>query len=78
MRALLLAESILLLVVFVGMPLLSIFARSGLHGGAGAGLRAFNLPRGSIRAMLALASVGSYVVFLTFGAAAGLNDNVYQ
>ena len=34
---------------------------------AGAGLRAFNLPRGSIRGMLALLAVGSFVIVLTLG-----------
>ena len=36
---------------------------------AGAGLRAFNLPRGSIRGMLALLAVGSFVIVLTLGGA---------
>lgn len=36
---------------------------------AGAGLRGFNLPRGSIRGMLALLAVGSFVLVLTLGGA---------
>ena len=40
---------------------------------AGAGLRAFNLPLGSIRGMLALLAVGSFVIVLTLGGEAIAN-----
>ena len=72
-------ELLLVILVLVGLPIYSAFMRSMIRpdgstspptaGGTlpTAGLRAFNLPRGSIRGMLALLSVGSFVVVLTLG-----------
>ena len=64
-------QLVLLLVIFVGMPLLSSHLRRQMesheHNTNDAGRRAFNLPRGSIRAMLALFSIGSFVNVLALG-----------
>ena len=64
-------QLILLLVVFVGMPVLSSRLRAQMESDEGnthdAGRRAFNLPRSSIRAMLALFSIGSFVNVLALG-----------
>ncbi len=64
-------QLILLVVVFVVMPVLSMHMRKEIESDAekkrDAGRRAFNLPRGSIRAMLALFSIGSFVNVLALG-----------
>ena len=66
MTGLIIAESILLLLVLVGYPLYS--SHSGKTAGASQeALRGLNMPNGSVRAMLALLTVGSFVVVLTFG-----------
>ena len=61
----------LLVIIFVGMPLLSSHLRRQMESDEekahDAGRRAFNLPRGSIRAMLALFSIGSFVNVLALG-----------
>ena len=63
---LLVAASILLIVVLVLYPALSRFLASP----AAAPPRGLNLPRGSVRSMLALLSVGAFVVVATFGVTA--------
>ena len=63
---LLLAQSIWLVLVGVGAPLLSRWS-AGTRKGE---LRGLNLPRGSIRAMLALLVVGTFMNFLVFGGSA--------
>lgn len=64
-------QLILLVVVFVVMPVLSMHMRKEMESDEekkrDAGRRAFNLPRGSIRAMLALFSIGSFVNVLALG-----------
>ena len=75
-------ELLLVILVLVGLPIYSAFMRSMIRPDGStppptagqsdgtrptAGLRAFNLPRGSIRGMLALLSVGSFVIVLTLG-----------
>lgn len=67
---LVIAESILLIIVLVGYPWL---ARRG-HPLPGAPPRGLNLPKGSVRSMLALTSVGTLVVVATFGAHAFTPD----
>ena len=65
-KPLFVAELVLILIVFVGLPLLSWL----IGRGNGAELRGLNLPRSSVRSMLALFIVGSSVNFLLFGSAA--------
>lgn len=62
--ALIIAESILLVIVLVGYPLLARF----WHPHPVAPPRGLNLPQGSVRSILALTSVGTLVVVATFGA----------
>lgn len=64
---LLIAESILLLITLVILP-----GYAAWKGRAGpqASLKGLALPQGSVRSMLALTVVGSFVVFLVFGAPA--------
>ena len=50
-----------LLLVGVGWPVAAAYMNSERTE-----LRAFNLPRGSVRGVLALAIVGSFVIFLVF------------
>ena len=69
---LLVAEIVLLIVVLWVHPWL---ARK--KGGESAPLRGLNLPQGSVRSMLALATVGTFVVVATFGANA-FSDEDYQ
>ncbi len=57
------AASILLVVVLVGYPALARFWAPP----AAAPPRGLNLPRGSVRSMLALLVVGAFVVFAIFG-----------
>ena len=60
------AEAALFVVVLVLMPLYSLcVAKRG--SGASANLKGLNLPEGSIRAMLALMSVGSFIIVLVLG-----------
>ena len=61
-----LAEGILFFLVLVCGP---IYARciAKTQGGNNGELRGLNLPRGSIRSMLALLSVGSFLIFLVLG-----------
>ena len=62
---LLLAESLLLLVVLVVLPVCAIcWAKSKEN----IELKGLALPQGSVRSMLALTIVGSFVIFLIFGA----------
>ena len=63
---LLVAQSLWLVLVGVGAPLLSRWRASAREGE----LRGLNLPRGSIRAMLALLVVGTFMNFLVFGGSA--------
>ena len=64
---LIVAEGILLLLVFVGLPLLSIWTtRNRIE----LPLKGLGLPQGSVRSMLALTVVGSFVIFLVFGGTA--------
>ena len=66
MNELLWVEGALLFVVLVLMPLYSLgVAKRG--SGASANLKGLNLPEGSIRAMLALMSVGSFIIVLVLG-----------
>ena len=64
-------QLVLLLIVFVGMPMWAGHLRTQMNPedtkANDAGTRAFNLPRGSIRAMLALFSIGSFVNVLALG-----------
>ena len=66
MDKLLWAEGILFLVVLVLMPLYS-FCAAKWGAGANSNLKGLNLPEGSIRAMLALMSVGSFIIVLVLG-----------
>ncbi len=58
-------ETLLLVIILVGGPWYS--KRAGNGSGANR-LRGLNLPNGSIRSMMALLIVGSFVNFLIFGA----------
>lgn len=61
--SLFIAETVLLLIVLVGYPLWARFRPPADP----APPRGLNLPKGSVRSMLALVSVGSLVVVATFG-----------
>ena len=61
---LILAESILLFIVLIVLPIIAI-CRTRTQDAAQ--LKGLALPQGSVRSMLALAIVGSFVVFLVFG-----------
>lgn len=55
-------------VVLIGMPLYSaLIGKFFTNGKKAVGLRALNLPNGSIRAMLGLLTVGSFVLVLVYG-----------
>ena len=62
---------VLFAIVFIGMPLFSVTSavvRKWVDGGPkGVGLRGLNLPNGSVRAMLGLLTVGSFVLVLAYG-----------
>ena len=58
---LLIAEILWLIVVGIGWPIYAATTASNT-----AELRGLNLPRGSVRAILALVIVGSFVIFLVF------------
>ena len=60
-------ELLLLLLVVLGGPFYAYWARRSDESSKS--LRGLNLPRGSVRAMLALFIVGSFVNVLVFGAA---------
>ena len=57
-------ESILLLIVLVALPA---YAIRRTKGNTNIPLKGLALPKGSVRSMLALTVVGSFVVFLVFG-----------
>ena len=61
---LLIAESILLLIVLVALP---IYAACKSNDQKTPELKGLALPQGSVRSMLALTVVGTFVVFLVFG-----------
>ena len=61
---LILAESILLVIVLIALPIYAI-CRAREHKNVE--LKGLALPQGSVRSMLALTIVGSFVVFLVFG-----------
>lgn len=56
-------EIALMIVVFIGLPALARFK----DGEKSAPLKGLNLPEGSVRSMLALITIGSFVNFLLFG-----------
>lgn len=60
------AEAGLLFVILVLMPLYS-FCAAKWGAGANSNLKGLNLPEGSIRGMLALMSVGSFIIVLVLG-----------
>lgn len=64
---LIVAEGILLLLVLVALPTYAIWKAKAVEGVT---LKGLALPQGSVRSMLALTVVGSFVVFLIFGGAA--------
>ena len=66
MNQLLWAEGILLVLVLIFMPIYS-YCVAKWHSVATSELRGLNMPRGSIRGMLALMSVGSFIIVLVFG-----------
>ena len=64
---LLIAESILLIITLVALPVYAAW-KARVHGSVP--LKGLALPQGSVRSMLALTVVGSFIVFLVFGAPA--------
>ena len=64
---LLIAEGALLLLVFIALPIYAIWKAKTA---ADVVLKGLALPQGSVRSMLALTVVGSFVIFLVFGGAA--------
>ena len=66
MDNLILAEGALLTVILVGFPLYSYWIGKSKSGKCPE-LKGLNLPAGSIRGMLALMSVGSFVILLVLG-----------
>ncbi len=64
---LLFAESILLIITLVALPA---YASWKARTHSDVPLKGLALPQGSVRSMLALTIVGSFVVFLVFGARA--------
>lgn len=64
---LLIAEGLLLLLVLIALPAYAIWRAKGSSDVV---LKGLALPQGSVRSMLALTVVGSFVVFLVFGGAA--------
>ncbi len=72
---LIIAESILLLVVLIAIPVYAVWQARG-HSMS---LRGLALPQGSVRAMLALTVVGSLVVLIVFGGPVmGASENFNQ
>ncbi len=69
------AEGLLLVVVLVLMPIYSIIVEK-LRTGTSSNLKGLNLPEGSIRGMLALMSVGSFILVLVLGPGVpGIKEN---
>ena len=69
---------VLFAVVLLGMPVFSAVIRIVASNGARpVGLRAFNLPNGSIRAMLGLLVVGSFILVLAWGLSFRTGDVAY-
>ena len=66
MIQLLIVEGGLLVVVLVLMPIYSVVVEK-LRSGSSSSPKGLNLPEGSIRGMLALMSVGSFIVVLVMG-----------
>ncbi len=64
---LIVAESILLIIVLVALPAYAAWKGRNQEG---VSLKGLALPQGSVRSMLALTVVGSFVVFLVFGGSA--------
>ena len=64
---LLIAEGILLFLVLIVLPMYSIWKAKASNNIT---LKGLALPQGSVRSMLALTVVGSFVIFLVFGGAA--------
>ena len=64
---LLIAEGVLLLLVLVALPAYAIWKAKESNDVV---LKGLALPQGSVRSMLALTVVGSFVIFLVFGGAA--------
>ena len=68
---LLIAEMALLFIVLIALPMYAIWKTRALNNDT---LKGLALPQGSVRSMLALTVVGSFVVFLVFGDAAFPNS----
>ncbi|MCY3873711.1 MAG: hypothetical protein OXF88_05405 [Rhodobacteraceae bacterium] len=64
---LLIAEGTLLLLVLIALPIYAVWTA---QSSANVVLKGLALPQGSVRSMLALTVVGSFVIFLVFGGAA--------
>ena len=64
---LVIAEGVLLLLVLIALPAYAVWKT---NRSTGVELKGLALPQGSIRSMLALTVVGSFVIFLVFGGAA--------
>ena len=69
---LLIAETVLLTIVFVALP---IYAARKAGEISASDLKGLALPQGSVRSMLALAVVGTFLIFLIFGAPAVASGN---
>ena len=70
MNQLFIVELALIVAILGVLPLISFLrSRLGSPEEEMKNLRAYNMPRGSVRAMLALFSIGSFLNFLLFGAA---------
>ena len=67
MRELILAQGLLLAVVLLVMPLYAVCASKRREPGMVPKLKGLGLPEGSIRGMLAIMSVGSFVILLVLG-----------
>ncbi len=67
MSSLFWAEMLLLVFVIVGGGVYSLWVGKGTTPERAPALKGLNLPEGSIRAMLALVSVGSFVLVLVLG-----------
>ena len=65
---LLVAESALLILVLIVLPICALcLAKKSESNGGMQNLKGLALPQGSVRSMLALMIVGSFVIFLVFG-----------
>lgn len=64
------AGIVLLLIVLILLPILATWAQVKEQGKERIPLKGLGLPAGSVRAMLALLTVGSFVVVATFGQSA--------